>query len=313
MTRVAWVPWADDEQIERVLGPLPQGVIARPFTDPDQLPGDPSEVNFLVTPYMTGQRALTRIDDMTSLEVVQVQSAGTDDVVALIPDPVALHNAAGLHDTATAELALALALAQSRDLDRYARDQLAGLWQGRFATGLADKRVLILGAGHIGQAIERRLAGFEVASITRVARTARSEPEVHPLTELPALLEQADVVFVIIPLNEQSRGLFDAEMLAHLPDGALLVNVGRGPIIDTDALLAETSSGRLRAALDVTDPEPLPADHPLRQVESVLISPHVGGWSDAFGPRRDRLIGAQLRAWIAGEPLVNQVKPGQPA
>ena len=312
MTRVAWVPWRDQQQIDRALGPVPADVHVLPFPEPENLPGDPSEVNFLVTPYMTGRRALAQLDHMTSLEVVQVQSAGTDDVIAMIPDQVALYNAAGLHDTATAELAISLALAQGRGLDRYARDQRAGIWQGQFGTGLADKRVLILGAGHIGQAIERRLAGFEVASITRVARTPRTDPMVHGLDELPSLLEQTDVVFIIIPLNDQSRGLFDDALLSRLPDGALVVNVGRGPIIDTDALLAHTASGRLRAALDVTDPEPLPADHPLRQVESVLISPHVGGWSDAFEPRRDRLISAQLRAWITGDPMANLVKPAQP-
>ena len=147
-----------------------------------------------------------------------------------------------------------------------------------FGSALADKRVLIIGYGRIGEAIERRLAGFEVASITRVARRARDgEPRVHATGELPDLVRDADVAIVIAPLTPETEGLVDAELLGLLPDDALLVNVARGKLVDTDALVAETATGRIRAALDVTDPEPLPPDHPLWQVPDVLIAPHVGG------------------------------------
>ncbi|HEU5484594.1 MAG TPA: NAD(P)-dependent oxidoreductase, partial [Microlunatus sp.] len=172
-------------------------------------------------------------------------------------------------------------------------------------------RVLILGYGRIGEAIERRLAGFEVASVTRVARRARDgEPQVHATTELPDLVTESDVVIVIAPLTADTEGLVDADLLSRMPDDALLVNVARGRLVDTDALVAETGSGRLRAALDVTDPEPLPPDHPLWQIPNVLISPHVGGASSAFWPRADRLVAAQLGRFIAGEPLDNVIAKG---
>jgi phosphoglycerate dehydrogenase-like enzyme len=130
---------------------------------------------------------------------------------------------------------------------------------------------------------------------------------VHPLTELPALLPDADVVILSTPLNEATRGLADARFLARLKDGALLVNVARGAVVDTEALLTELESGRITAALDVTDPEPLPQGHPLWHAPGVLVSPHVGGSTSAFWPRAKRLLAAQLTRFAAGEPLENVV------
>jgi phosphoglycerate dehydrogenase-like enzyme len=168
--------------------------------------------------------------------------------------------------------------------------------------------VLIIGYGNIGAAIERRLAGFEVASVTRVARRPRTEPvEVHPTEDLPELLPLADVVILVAPHTPQTEGMIGSRELAAMPDGALLVNVARGKLVDTDALLAETSTGRIRAALDVTDPEPLPPEHPLWRTPGVLISPHVGGASTAFFPRADRLIAAQLGRFAAGKELENRI------
>jgi phosphoglycerate dehydrogenase-like enzyme len=166
--------------------------------------------------------------------------------------------------------------------------------------------VLIIGYGQIGAAIERRLAGFEVASVTRLARRPRPEPVlVHSVEELPRMLPNADVVFLVAPHTPQTEGMIGSEELAALPDGAVFVNVARGRLVDTDALLAETSTGRIRAALDVTDPEPLPPDHPLWRTPGVLISPHIGGASSAFFPRADRLIAAQLGRFAAGKELEN--------
>ena len=130
----------------------------------------------------------------------------------------------------------------------------------------------------------------------------------YPIEDLHPLLPQADVTFLIAPHTPQTEGMIGARELALLPDGALLVNVARGKLVDTDALVAELSTGRIRAALDVTDPEPLPPGHPLWRQPGVLISPHVGGASSAFGPRADRLIAAQLNRWAAGQPLENVVK-----
>jgi phosphoglycerate dehydrogenase-like enzyme len=224
-----------------------------------------------------------------------------------VPEGVVLCNAAGVHDTSTAELAVALALASGRHLDRYARNQPSGIWESlRLGISLADQRVLIIGYGHIGAAIERRLSGFEVASVTRVARRPRTEPvPVHAIDDLPELLPDADVAFLVAPHTPQTEGMIGGRELASLPDGAVLVNVARGKLVDTEALLAETSTGRIRAALDVTDPEPLPPEHPLWRTPGVLISPHVGGPSSAFFPRADRLIAAQLGRFAAGKKLEN--------
>jgi phosphoglycerate dehydrogenase-like enzyme len=169
--------------------------------------------------------------------------------------------------------------------------------------------VLIVGYGAIGAAIEDRLAPFELARVARVARSRRAMARgpVHPLTELPALLPDADVVILSTPLTDETRGLVDAEFLGRMKDGALLVNVARGPVVDTKALLTELESGRITAALDVTDPEPLPPGHPLWRAPGVLISPHVGGPSSAFLPRAKRLLVDQLNRFVNHEPLRNVI------
>jgi phosphoglycerate dehydrogenase-like enzyme len=307
--RVAWLPYADVAEAEARLGGIPDGIRVECFLDRgEDWPDSIADVEFLVVPYLKGPEVLRRASEMTSLQVVQTLTAGVENYVPEVPEGVQLCNAAGVHDASTAEIALALALASGRHLDVYARQQTTGTWEGRFGSALADKHVLIVGYGHIGEAIEARLAGFEVGSITRLARRARDgEPQVRAIDDLHAVLPQAEVVFVIAPHTPQTEGLIGAAELALLPDEALLVNVARGKLVDTDALLAETSSGRIRAALDVTEPEPLPADHPLWQVPNVLISPHVGGASSAFWPRSDRLIADQLRRFAAGDALANVI------
>jgi len=310
---LAWVPYADRAEAERRLGPVPAGLDLDFYrADGDALPDSIGEVAFYVLPYMKGAGVLAKAAEMARLQVVQTLTAGYEEFLPLVPPAVTLCNAAGLHDTSTAELAIALALASGRHLDRFARNQETGAWRPVLGRALADQRVLIIGYGHIGEAIERRLHGFEVASVTRVARRRRpGPPEVHAIEDLHRLLPRADVVFLIAPHTAETDGMIGAAELALLPDGALLVNVARGRLVDTDALVAELSTGRIRAALDVTDPEPLPADHPLWRQPGVLISPHVGGASSAFAPRADRLIAAQLKRFAAGEPLANVVRaPG---
>ena len=307
---LAWVPYADRAEAERRLNGIPAGLELDFYrADGDEFPGTIDEVAFYVLPYMKGPAVLARAAEMSKLQVAQTLTAGYEEFLPLVPPGVTLCNAAGLHDTSTAELAIALALASGRHLDDFARNQTAGAWRFEWGRALADQRVLIIGYGHIGQAIERRLDGFEVASVTRVARHARTgPPEVHPIEELHRLLPQADVTFLIAPHTPQTEGMIGAAELALLPDGALLVNVARGRLVDTDALVAELETGRIRAALDVTDPEPLPPDHPLWHQPGVLISPHVGGASSAFFPRADRLMAAQLNRFMAGQPLENVVK-----
>jgi phosphoglycerate dehydrogenase-like enzyme len=310
---LAWVPYADYAEAERRLGPVPAGVDLDFYrAEGDAFPGTIAEVAFYVLPYLKGTRVLDRVGEMAKLQVVQTLTAGYEDYLPLVPPDVTLCNAAGLHDTSTAELAVALTLASGRHLDEFARNQSTGTWRFAWGRALADQRVLIIGYGHIGEAIERRLSGFEVASITRVARRRRpGPPEVRPVDELHGLLPQADVAILTAPHTAETGRMIGARELALLPDGALLVNVARGKLVDTGALVAELSTGRIRAALDVTDPEPLPADHPLWRQPGVLISPHVGGPSSAFFPRADRLIAAQLARFAAGQPLANVVRaPG---
>ena len=276
-------------------------------------PGDPepalaADVEFFVPPYTSSATDLALMGRLPALRVVQTLTAGVDNVLAQLPPGVALCNAAGVHDASTAELAIGLTIASLRRIDDFARAMPRGSWSYARHESLADKRVVIVGFGSIGRAIARRLAGFE-CEIVAVARTAREVDghHVHAMSELADLLPGADVVLLIVPLTPGTTHLVDGAFLARMHDGALLVNVARGPVVDTDALLAECVSGRLRAALDVTDPEPLPVDHPLWRAPGVLISPHVGGNTSAFLPRARRLLTAQLQRYVAGEPLANVV------
>jgi phosphoglycerate dehydrogenase-like enzyme len=306
--RVVWLPYASVEDAELRLGGIPDGLDVDVYrADGDSWPGSIAEVEFYVLPYMKGEEVLDRVGEMSRLRVIQTLTAGVENFLPYVPEGVTLCNAAGVHDASTAELAVALALASGRYLDHFACSQTSGVWEPlRLGISLADQRVLIIGHGHIGAAIERRLAGFEIASVARVARRPRTDPVlVHSVEELPRLLPNADVVFLVAPHTPQTERMIGSEELAALPDGALLVNVARGKLVDTAALLAETSTGRIRAALDVTDPEPLPPEHPLWRTPGVLISPHVGGASTAFFPRADRLIAAQLGRFAAGQELEN--------
>jgi phosphoglycerate dehydrogenase-like enzyme len=302
-----WVPFDSEAEARRQLGDLPADLQLDCYTG-GEFPSTADEVEFYIDPYLGGTYPWERFGELPKLKVVQTQSAGYEDIQPYVPAGVTLCNAAGVHDASTAELAVALSLALGRHLDEFARNQTTGTWGRSFGNSIADKRITILGYGRIGQAIERRLTGFEVASITRVARRARSEPvPVRPITELDQVLPETDVLFLITPLTPNTEKMIDKRALSLLPDGAQVINVGRGRLIDTDALVAETSTGRITAGLDVTDPEPLPQDHPLWRIPGVLISPHVGGASTAFYPRSAALMAAQLRRYAAGQPLENVI------
>lgn len=280
-------------------------------TGPD-FPGDPGEAVFYVVPYMRGPAVgAVPLPRMRNVRVVQTLSAGVDHIaphLGGLPPGVRLCNARGVHEASTAELTVALILAALRGIPRFVRGQDNEKWYAGFYPALADRTVLIVGYGSIGAAVEDRLTPFE-CEVLRVARGARTTARgpVHAVDELPALLPRADVVVLTTPLTEGTRGLADASFLAAMKDGSLLVNVARGQVVDTKALLNETESGRLTAALDVTDPEPLPPGHPLWHAPGVLISPHVGGSTSAFLPRAHRLIRAQLTRFAAGQPLENVV------
>lgn len=291
---------------------LPDGL---PVTVWDGTGGPPdaeslATVELFVIPYGCTDTAVPVLTSLPWLRVVQSLSAGVDDLVQYIPAGVTLCNARGVHDASTAELAVSLVLSSLRGIPGFVRAQDAEEWRTGFRPALADRTVLLMGYGSISAAIEDRIAPFE-CEFLRVARTARSLPRgpVHALDELSELLPRADVVVLAVPLTEETRGLVDARFLSLMPDHSLLVNVSRGAVVETDALLAELTAGRLNAALDVTDPEPLPAGHPLWHAPNTLISPHVGGNSSAFLPRALRLIRNQILHHLAGEPLENVVVP----
>lgn len=275
------------------------------FDGTQPVPGDLDDVEFYAVPYgIVDPRFCEPIAHMPRLKVVQTVTAGYDHVLPYLRPGLTLANGRGVHDAATAELAMALTLAARRRLPDFVRAADERRWIPAWSTGLADAHVLIVGYGSIGAAVERRLAGFEV-QVSRVARSAR--PGVRPISEISELLPQADVVILTTPLTPQTEGLVNKEFLATMRDGALLVNVSRGRVVDTEALLTELESGRLHAALDVTEPEPLPAGHPLWSAPNVLISPHVGGLTAALSPRARQLLVDQVRRYEAGEPLANVV------
>jgi phosphoglycerate dehydrogenase-like enzyme len=286
----------------RALGPVEgaevvvwDGTGAAPDPAPQLLVPD-----YVATPDLSGLPRETR--------VVQLLTIGFDGVLEQLPEGVLLCNAAGVHETSTAELAVGLAILSLRGLDDDVRSMATGEWTPSRRTSLADRRVLVVGWGGVGRAVAARLAPFE-CEVTAVAARARVQDgvSVHAVAELPDLLPVHDVVVLACPLTDGTRGLAGAEFLAAMPDGALLVNVARGPVVDTVALLAELRRGRLRAALDVTDPEPLPADHELWSLPGVVVTPHVGGNSTAFRPRMIALLRHQIELLRTGREPVNVV------
>jgi phosphoglycerate dehydrogenase-like enzyme len=317
VTRV-WLPHPSD-----VTGPLPEGVIADVWTGGEPLPESAAEVEFVVIPFgVAGDRLERILRSLPKLKVVQLFSAGADHVIAAVPPGVTLCNARGAHTAATAEWAVGAIVAAQRQFPRFAIAQHEGRWDSAYSEGVAGKHVLIVGYGSIGAAVERRLAGWEV-TIDRIARAARpavpaspgapaspgtpATPAVHGMSDLPMLLPKADVVIILVPTVDDTRNMVDAKFLATMKDQALLVNAARGAIVDTDALLAELASGRLRAALDVTAPEPLPAGHPLWSAPGLLLTPHVGGAVHEAGARAYSVVIPQIARYVAGEPLHNVI------
>lgn len=305
----AWIPHKSGIPL---LGELPPGVTVEVADDPSRLPSEPAGVEFWV-PTFIGQPPMVRLaPELPDLRVIQLPSAGADAWLDILPPHVTLCDARSVHDSSTAEWVVGAILAQLRQFPAFVRAQERHQWahqQVAPTDELYGKRVLIVGAGSIGTAVAARLAPFGV-TLTLSARTARPDENVYGVADLPDLLPSADVVVLLVPLTEQTRGLIDARFLAALPDGALLVNASRGQVADPVALYAELATGRIAAALDVTEPEPLPADDPLWRLPNVLITPHVGAMVHGLRTRAYRLAGAQLRRYVAGEPLLNQVVNG---
>jgi phosphoglycerate dehydrogenase-like enzyme len=287
------------------MGPLPGNVeVLLVRQEPAPLPD--LAVADLIVPLMRIREPLWELlaGPPGRLRVIQTLSAGVDWLVGRVPERVIVCNARGVYDAPLAEWVLAAILAMQRGIVRARDAQARRLWEPYEPDELAGRRIVILGLGSIGAAVAERLLPFGV-EVEGVARTAREG--VHGLDDLDRILPTADIVVDLLPLTSATKGLLDGRLLALLRDGSLLVNAGRGRTVDTAALVRELEAGRLRAVLDVTDPEPLPDDHPLWALPNVLISPHVAGDSPATTIRAFQLAGDQVRRFAAGEPLINEV------
>lgn len=300
------------EDLLEAVSPLPEGIRAGVW----DLSGEPkgvdyAEIDGVVLPYASGADWADGLSRVPGLKMIHAQSTGYDGLPEMVGPDVAIVSAAGVHAAATAELALTLMLASLRGVDAAVRHEGTGTWDSRRWPGLADRKVLLVGVGGIGREIAARLLPFDV-ELTRVGSTARTDEHgtVHGTADLVRLAEQAEVLVVITPLTEQTKHLIDARVLAALPDGALVVNVARGAVVDSAALTAEVVSGRLKAALDVFEPEPMPADHPLWRAPNAIITPHVGGNTEAFVPRIAKLLREQIARLARGEEPVNLVRRG---
>ena len=296
---VVWTQW-DDLNVPSKFKRL------SPATNPADT-SDLSEVTFYVPTYMGGRPALELTKKMPNLKILQVPNAGYDDALEFLRPGITLCNGRGIHDDSTAELAVGLTIASLRGFATFVRDQDKGEWVNKNYDSINDRKIGIVGFGSIGSTIARMLSGF---SVEIVAFTQSGRDNTIAITDLDKHLPTLDVVILILPLTKESKHLFDARRLSLMKDGALLVNVARGPIVETDALIKELNSGRLKAGLDVTDPEPLPKGHPLWSAKGVLISPHVGGNSSAFEKRARRLIESQLDLLAQGKPLNNIIVAG---
>ena len=268
------------------------------YGDADPTHDELAACGFFVPRYMGAAPNTHLMSAMPRLEVCQLLTAGFDQALELVPDGVKLCNAIGVHDASTAELAIGLMLTSRRAIDDAVRAMQLGSWDHRSHSSLADARVLVIGAGGVGRAIRDRLMAFEV-SVQLVGRTARSD--IAGIDQIFSLLPISDIVVMATPLNPSTQRMVDAEFLSRMASGALLVNVSRGQVVDTEAILGEI--GRLRFALDVTDPEPLPPGHPLWSSPGVIVTPHLGGNTSAFVPRARALVTSQIHAWQSGETL----------
>jgi len=292
------------------------------------VPSAPTAIDFWVMPFSRGA-AEAQFAQLRGVKAAQSLMAGVDWILPWLPKEITLCDGRGVHDVPTAELALALMLASLKWIPQYRDAQMRQQWTGQFAIGgsfhannaeqpaaylvlgdeLHGKTVLIVGYGSIGAAIEARLAPFGV-TVMRIARNPRENPVVHTMADLPQLLPQADIVVIQLPLTTESRGSIGNDFFAQMKPGALFINMARGPIVLTGALVDALQSGHIHAALDVTDPEPLPAGHPLWSAPNCLIVPHVGGSTAAFLGRGLALAARQVQHLLRNEPLENIVSNG---
>jgi phosphoglycerate dehydrogenase-like enzyme len=298
--------WLPTPEAAELMGGLPDGIAADVWTGGEQLPDSADEVEVVVLPFGVADAQMQGLAKLPRLRLIQLLSAGAERAIPFVPPGVTLANARGAHDPAVAEWIMAVILAQVRHLPKYIVAQQAGRWEHDAARPLGGQTILIVGYGSIGEATERMLAPMQV-NVKRIAKTAREG--VSSMDDLPSMLPNADIVLLLVPVTPATTKMVDEAFLARMKDGALLVNAARGSIVDTDALLKELTAGRLLAALDVTEPEPLPAGHPLWSAPGLLLTPHVGGATTDAMERALAIAKDQLARYAAGEPLLNVVGP----
>lgn len=296
--------WLPDNPARDSLGELPEAVEVNLIPREGALPQEFEMVEFLVPPYGS-RRVIEALPRLGALRVVQVNSAGVDWIAPSVPEGVALCSARGTRDAPVAEWVVGAILDSYKGFAQLRRQQEQAQWKPLMPRELAGSKVLIVGYGSIGRAVEERLRPFGV-EVTGVA--SRPRGYTHGVDALDELLPDADIVVVLLPATPETVGLIDKQKLAKLKTGALLINAGRGTVVDTDALCDELESGRLEAALDVTDPEPSPPESPLWRAPNVLLTPHLAGDSPAADQRVYGLVGDQIRRHLKGDPLLNVVR-----
>jgi len=265
---------------------------------------DFAEITIYIPTYMGGKKSLDPISDLTNLKTVQLLTAGYEDVIPFMRDELTLCNARGVHDFSTSELAISLILAHYKDHREFAQSQSQGSWNHKTTGSTYGKEIAIIGAGSVAQRLKSMLAPFE-CKVTMFGQSARDG--VEAISTVQATVGKFDCVVLLVPLTASTQNLVDAAFLKAMKDGALLVNVARGPVVNTDALCAELASKRLFAALDVTDPEPLTNGHPLWSYENCTVIPHVGGDSTAFEPQARAFLAEQFKRIAQGMQPINIV------
>ncbi|MFL6118669.1 2-hydroxyacid dehydrogenase [Actinophytocola sp.] len=271
----------------------------------DSVDALPERAEVLVPGFLVESDPVAVVSRLPRLRLIQLLTAGAENWIGRVPPHVTLSTARGAHGGSTAEWALAVLLAVYRELIPFERERVARTWIREPTETLLDKKVLVIGAGDLGSQLKRRLDACD-ARTTLVGHRARDG--VRGIDEVPTLLGEHDAVVLMVPLTPATTGMVDAAFLSRMRDGAVLVNAARGKVVDTDALVAELVSGRLRAALDVTEPEPPPADHPLWTAPNLLLTPHVAASVEGYQRRSYAVVAAQIARFVAGQPLQNVVR-----
>lgn len=286
------------------MGELPPGTEVIYWNGSEPLPDDADEVEFVVPIWTSKEAIVPLLRALPKLKVIQVLNAGYEWLLGFDDASVSICNAGDANAAAVADWCATAVLSEVKRFPAFADQQAQRNWQMQFGKPLSEHTVAIVGYGAIGKALHERLRPF---GCTVVAVASRARDGIRSVEELSSILPSADVVVLLTPLTEATHHLMNAASLALLPDQAIVINAGRGPIVDTDALMTELVAGRLRAVLDVTDPEPLPSDHPLWTVPNVRITPHIAGGTTGFFRFTYAMAGENVRRYAAGSPLLNVV------